>query len=196
MLLTYLFYMPHKPPGHSRDDMLSREEFNDMEKVASDPLDRVILYSLAVYGLRADELANMRRDWLDFHRGLIKIPESDRVSKWKPKSTAGARTIPALDMSPDGWEAIRRYMTAHEQIDISRQTTYRRIVKLARSAGIDRRVYPHALRATAATEAAYKISNPSVLCDIFGWSDLKTAQIYIKRAGGRAQEAVRAAYKD
>lgn len=176
--------------------MLAREEFKAMDSAATDSLDRVILYALAVYGMRADELANTRRDWLDFHRGLIKIPESDRSTKWKPKSTAGARTIPALDMSSDGWDAIRRYMTAHEQINISRQTIYRRIVKLARSAGIERRVYPHALRATAATEAAYKISNPQILCDIFGWSDLKTAQIYIKRAGGRAQEAVRAAYKD
>ncbi len=188
--------MPRKPEGHSRDDMLSRDEFNSMAAAADDPLDKVILYALAAYGMRANELASMRRDWLNFHRGLIKIPEQDRITKWKPKSTAGARTIPALDMNPEGWDAIKRYMTAHDEIAISRQTIYRRIVKLARSAGIDRRVYPHALRATAATEAAYKISNPSVLCDIFGWSDLKTAQIYIKRAGGRAQEAVRAAYKD
>jgi len=167
-----------------------------MAAAADDPLDRVILYSLAVYGLRADEMASMRSEWLDFHRGLIKIPGIDRITKWKPKSAAGERTIPALDMSPDGWEAIRRYMTAHDRIDISRQTIYRRIVKLAKAAKINRRVYPHALRATAATEAAYRISNPNILCDIFGWSDLKTAQIYIKRAGGRAQEAVRAAYKD
>lgn len=186
--------MPHKPTGHSRDDILTRDEMAALDNAATDPLDRVILFSLASYGMRADELASMRSDWLDFHKGLIRIPETDRVTKWQPKSAAGARTIPALDMSAAGWDAIRRYMTAHEAIDISRQTIYRRIVKLSRSAGIERRIYPHALRATAATEAAYKINNPAVLCDIFGWSDLKTAQIYIKRAGGRAQEAVRRAY--
>ena len=186
--------MPHKPTGHSRDDILTRDELAALVDAATDPLDKVILSALAYYGMRADELAAMRRDWLDFHKGLIQIPETDRITKWRPKSSAGARTIPALDMSPNGWDAIRRYMTAHEGIDISRQTIYRRTVKLSHAAGMTRRIYPHALRATAATEAAYKINNPSVLCDIFGWSDLKTAQIYIRRAGGQAQEAVKRAY--
>jgi hypothetical protein len=62
------------------------------------------------------------------------------------------------------------------------------VERVAERSGIEVKVYPHALRATAATRLAYKIKNPQVLCDIFGWGELKIAQYYIRRAGGLAEE--------
>jgi len=66
-------------------------------------------------------------------------------------------------------------------------TVYRIVQKVASRSGLKRKVYPHSLRATAATRVAYKITNPVILCDLFGWKQLKMAEYYIRRAWGRAE---------
>ncbi len=70
---------------------------------------------------------------------------------------------------------------------MTRMTVYRIVVKVAARTDLRKRIYPHALRATAATRLAYRVHNPIVLCDIFGWKQLKMAERYIRRAGGRTE---------
>ena len=128
----------------------------------------------------------MQCSWINFQKGHIIIP-SKSDQGWTPKRPDSARTIPALKMSSRAWEAVRMYYTAHSTLDITRMTVYRIVQKVASRAQLKKRVYPHSLRATAATKLAYKVHNPLILCDIFGWKQLKMAEYYIRRAGGRAE---------
>lgn len=64
---------------------------------------------------------------------------------------------------------------------------YRIVQKVVSRTNQKKRVYPHSLRATAATILAYNVHNPLILCDIFGWKQLSMAEYYIRRAGGRTE---------
>jgi integrase len=66
--------------------------------------------------------------------------------------------------------------------------------KLALKAHIFRDLYPHALRATAATMLAYeKISAPT-LKYIMGWSSLQAAEDYVKSDMHLAHSEIRKIY--
>jgi len=172
----------------SRDDALTEEQLEQLLSSCSSkhPRERLIVLLAGDLGMREGEIAHLSREWLNFQKGHIVIPSNDQ--DWSPKTKWGARTIPASKMSHRAWEAARDYFTAYESMDVHRATVYRTVERVASRSGLKSRVYPHALRATAATRLAYKIKNPQVLCDLFGWGDLKIAQYYIRRSGGLAEE--------
>jgi integrase len=172
----------------SKDDALTEQELDSLLSKCNpnDPRERVICLLAGELGLREGEIAAMQSSWINFQRGHIVIP-SKTEQGWTPKRPDSARTIPALKMSPRAWEAIRAYFTAHPTLDMTRMTVYRIVQKVALRSDLKKRVYPHSLRATAATKLAYKVHNPVILCDIFGWKQLSMAEFYIRRAGGRAE---------
>ena len=178
----------------SRDDALTEEQFEQLLSACSPkhPRERLVLLLAGDLGLREGEIAHMNRKWLNFQKGQIVIPSLDR--DWSPKTRWGARTIPASRMSRRAWEATRDYFTAYESMDAHRVTIYRIVERIASRSGLKSRVYPHSLRATAATNLAYKVTNPQVLCDLFGWGQLAIAQYYIRRAGGMAEEELERAF--
>lgn len=53
-------------------------------------------------------------------------------------------------------------------------------------------IYPHALRATAATEMALYDISAAALSSIMGWSDISTARAYIRASDENAAKEVRA----
>ena len=175
----------------SRDDSLTRAQFDRLLSGAKDSRTKLVILCAGDLGLRESEIAHFKKSWVDFQSGSITIPSSQpcgcahcsKQGGWKPKTRAGARTIPARELSPRAFEAIRLYCTANEELGIHRNTVWREVRRAAQAAGLEFEVYPHALRATAATEAAYSISSPWVLCDLFGWSSITTALYYIRRSG-------------
>jgi integrase len=171
-----------------KDDALTDQEYDQLLAACDpeDPRETVIILLAGELGLREGEISAMRSTWINFQRGHIVIPSKSELG-WTPKRPDSARTIPALKISPRSWEAVRNYFTAHPSLDITRMTVYRIVVKVAARTSLKQRVYPHALRATAATKLAYKVHNPVVLCDVFGWKQLKMAEHYIRRAGGRTE---------
>jgi len=66
-------------------------------------------------------------------------------------------------------------------------TVYRIVQKVVSRTDLKKRIYPHSLRATAATKLDYKVHNPLILCDIFGWKQMSMAEYYIRRAGERTE---------
>ena len=172
----------------SKDDALTEQEFDTLLSKCNpdDPREQVIIFLAGELGLREGEIAALRSSWINFQRGHIIIPSKSEQG-WTPKRPDSARTIPVLKLSPRAWEAIRAYFTAHSTLDMTRMTVYRIVGKVAFRSELKKGVYPHALRATAATKIAYRIHNPVILCDIFGWKQLSMAEFYIRRAGGRAE---------
>nr|WP_233710693.1 tyrosine-type recombinase/integrase [Natronococcus pandeyae] len=65
----------------------------------------------------------------------------------------------------------------------------------AETADLRGRVYPHCLRATAASYHAYQGVAPVPLQALMGWSDLATAQKYIRISGTAIADALRQAHQ-
>ncbi|WP_368409343.1 tyrosine-type recombinase/integrase [Halorussus gelatinilyticus] len=73
----------------------------------------------------------------------------------------------------------------------------RRMDALADIASMDReKLYPHCLRATAATFYAFRGLNVVPLQSLMGWADMATAQKYIRLSGGATAQALNAVHGD
>lgn len=167
-------------------------------------------------GLRAGEIAHFQTSWIDWDRKLIRIPRhepcrcvycrrQDRqeaehndqltvtdalASRWHPKTIASARSIP-FDLSLRIEVCIEQFAARYDGLPRSRATVNRRIQEAAEVADLTGRIYPHCLRATAASHHAYKGVAPVPLQALMGWSDLTTAQKYIRISGTATGDALR-----
>lgn len=167
-------------------------------------------------GLRAGEITHFKTSWIDWDRKLIRIPkhepcvcgyckrqarqeaahtdqltESEALaSRWHPKTVASARSIP-FDLSLRIELCIERFANRWDDFPHSRSTINRRVTDAAEQANLTGRIYPHCLRATAASYHAYKGVAPVPLQALMGWSDLATAQKYIRISGTATADALR-----
>jgi len=110
---------------------------------------------------------------------------------WSAKTEAAARDVP-WDFEPRVALTIERFFEQYDEWPVSRQGVNRRVQRAAEEAdGVDSdNVYPHALRATAATYHAARGLDVLPLQSLFGWSDLKTAQRYIQSSGENTARAL------
>ncbi|WP_254838047.1 tyrosine-type recombinase/integrase [Natronomonas marina] len=177
---------------------------------------RVICLLGGRLGLRAGEIAHLQTDWIDWNRNLLQIPkhepcecgyckrqasqeaahndelsEADAVAaRWHPKTVASARSLP-FDPSLRIELCLERFADRYDEFPKSRSTINRRVQAAAEGAGLSGRVDPHCLRATAASHHAYKGVAPVPLQALMGWSDLATAQKYIRISGTATADALR-----
>jgi integrase len=177
---------------------------------------RVICLLAGRLGLRAGEVTHFQQDWIDFDRDLISIPqfrncdcgscrrqakrEAERADdldlaqavdeRWQPKTAAAARVIP-FDISLRIELCLDRFAERHESFPRSRATVNRRVNAAAEATNLAGNVYPHSLRATAASFHAYRGVTPVPLQALMGWRDLSTAQKYIRISGSATAKAIR-----
>mgnify|MGYP000264633848 CR=1 FL=1 len=140
--------------GNSKDDSLGREQFERLWEAArkGDELDRIIFVCAGHLGMRASEIANMKKNWVDFQQQTVKIPKED--GDWTAKTEASARSIPYKDLRDRVRTEIRRYFDYHYAVDTTRKTVHRRVKNMGKRAELTSKVYPHALRATCAFQLA------------------------------------------
>ncbi|WP_331236582.1 tyrosine-type recombinase/integrase [Natronorarus salvus] len=112
------------------------------------------------------------------------------ASRWHPKTVASARLI-LFDLSLRLELCFERFAARYDEFPRSRTTIDRRVQAAADEADIAGRVCPHCLRATAASYHAYKGVAPLPLQALLGWSDLATAQKYIRISGTATADALR-----
>lgn len=177
--------------NNSKDDSLDREEFEKLWEAAvrGDPLDRLIFVCAGHLGMRASEIAHMRKNWVDFQRGTVNVPMKD--GEFNAKAKSSARSIPYKDLRDRVSTELRRYFDYNDSVGTSRATVFRRVKKMAERADLTRRVYPHALRATCAFQLAEAGVNAQGLRQFMGWAELNTAQKYIDQAGVAAEQQIR-----
>lgn len=161
-------------------DVLSRDEISRLEVAAPSERDKLIV-RLADTGLRVGELCELRIDSLSRHeRGaLLKVrgkgdkerlvplrPELarrlDRFIRGRPVPTDSDRLFLSHRRSPDG-----------EYRPVTRSGILQLLRGLADRAGIAKRVHPHLLRHSFATEALRRGMNPIQLAQILGHSGLR-----------------------
>jgi len=187
--------MPNKLKGlSSKEDALDPQQVTELMMVCGSLRQKFIIYSLMFAGLRVSELKHLKRSWVNFDEGTITVPTRQlcdcpeckvkREGIWRPKTRRGARTILIHHtLLP----IISEYLGSHEELGLTRQRIWQIVQELGRYAGIPH-VYPHCLRATAATILAYDgISAPSLQYN-FGWARLSSAEEYVKSDMKRAMK--------
>lgn len=114
---------------------------------------------------------------------------------WRPKTEAGIRGVP-YDFEPRAELAIERFLDEFDRFERSYTAIGRRVKRAAECAPeLDPDdIYPHALRATAATYHVGRGLQAHPLASLMGWSNLSTAEAYIQRSDENTRRAVRSTH--
>ncbi len=166
-------------------------------------------------GLRAGEISHMKKGWIDFDREVIDIPYQEDCScgyckqqakqeveyneeltmeeamenRWHAKTIHASRAVP-FDFSEKTKNIIEKFFDEYEEYPKSRLSVNRRVEQAKRKTDLEKRIYPHCLRATGATFHAYKGLPAVALQNLMGWADIKTAQKYIRKSAGATAKAL------
>jgi len=112
--------------------------------------------------------------------------------RWTPKTEAAAREVP-YDFDPRAALVVERFFEKYDEWPVSRTGINRRVKKAAELADEVQKdgVYPHCLRATAASYHAGRGLNAITLQSLFGWAQMSTAQNYIQQSGENTARQLR-----
>lgn len=113
---------------------------------------------------------------------------------WQPKTPAAVRSIP-YDFDVRLQLTIERFFDAYDSFPISKATLNRRVKRTAELSPLKKRIYPHSLRATAATTHASRNVSPYALMSIMGWRDMDTARTYISASDESAAIEIRSKHQ-
>jgi integrase len=183
---------------------------------------RFILIAGGRLGMRAGEICHFRESWIDWDRKQIEIPRHEPCTCgycrsqslqsveynpdtkefedvfaefWSPKTPNAARAIP-FDHSEQVRKVIEEFTFFNDEYPLSRASVNRRVDRILEAAGMPTdSCYPHALRATAATNLAYRGVPPIALQSLMGWANLSVAQKYLRLSGGATAKALRSAHQ-
>lgn len=161
-------------------------------------------------GLRVGELSHMTKEWVDWDEKMIRIPRHENCDcgscrqhaqqkedhnehldfdtamdkRWHPKTEAAIREVP-FGFSARIEVVIERFFDRFDEYPNSYQTVGRRLQRVADNCDdVDgENLYPHALRATAASYHAGRGLSVTPLQSMMGWCDLETPMKYVKQSG-------------
>ncbi len=199
------------------------EQLVDGAKLLEPPLNLEALFTVFVagrLGLRAGEIAHMTREWINYETEMIEIPrhsececgycrrqarrevehdpsrsfERQLRQRWNPKTPAAARAVP-FDYSERVKNVVLAFFEYYDEYPVGVNMVSSRL-EAAAALGelLDRRLYPHCLRATAATHHAYNGLGVPALQAMMGWASVRTAQKYIRLTGSRTKQALQRVY--
>lgn len=127
------------------------------------------------------------KNWIDFQRNRVVVAEEDGGFQTK----TSARSIPYKHLRDRVNAELKRYFDYNDAVGVSRATVFRRVKKMARRAGLARKVSPEALRSTCAVQLAGAEIDAKGLSQFMGWKELNTAQKYIEQFGAEAETQIK-----
>ena len=162
-----------KRKSKTKDNLLTEDELVALLNAINTFNESLLVYGLGFTGMRVSEFIHLSREWVDWDRDLIVIPERqrcgclsngcqkpryDRKGKvikqpgyWMPKTKNAIRSIPIVpELKPLLQKFFSKYSCVMELIP-SRGMAYYIIRDLGVRAGIPHPVFPHAIRGTFAT---------------------------------------------
>jgi integrase len=172
-----------RPRTVALDAVLTKDEWAKMVQACKDPVDQVIL-ALGVLGLRASEIAECRREWVDLAQQTIHLP-TEKTKRGKGRVVPFGRLRVVRDV-------LTSFFMLSKEVGLSRIAVYQRVKRIGSRAGLTHSVTPHGLRATGATwmaQAGYSLTG---LQAHFGWSQIKTAAHYVSATGASAMRDMEA----
>ncbi len=163
-----------KAPRRREVEALSEQEVYALLNASRDVLDILIVALLVETGLRAQEALELRWRDIDFNTGEIRV----RAAKYGEERIVfyGPLTRQALY----AWFNQKRPKAMDEKVlGLSYSGLYKRLKSLAKRAGLDsRKIRPHVLRHTFATQALRKGMSLIAVQKLLGHRDVKVTQVY------------------
>lgn len=181
-------------------DVLSREEIERLEDAAPTERDKLIIRLLADTGLRVGELCGLRPEDIvrsQDRRTFLKVRGKGSKERLVPLAPPLVRRLdrhqrgrPADTHSDRLFLALRR--SAHgDYAALSTSGVLQLMRGAAERAGLKKRVHPHLLRHSFATEALRKGMNPVQLAQVLGHSGLRMIEhVYSHLTATDAYDAV------
>lgn len=184
--------MPRNKLRSAKEDAVNSVEANMLLDACHDLLDNLTIRLPLYAGMRIGEVQHLKESWLDWDKGIIIIPARQQCScyecrkwrneVWSAKTKAGQRSLVIV---PELEQYLRQL---RHGINRSRQALEQRFERIRQRSGLHKVCYPHALRASFATNLSEAgISAPS-LCYLLGWESLQTAESYIQSSMRRAHD--------
>jgi len=122
-------------------------------------------------------------------------PDEALARRWQSKTDAAARSIP-YDFDSRIEITLERYFEQFDEFQTSKSGVDRRLAKAVEH--VDtlniQQIYPHCLRATAASYHASRGLDAISLQSLMGWADLSTAHRYVRRSGDRTRKALQSVH--
>jgi integrase len=117
------------------------------------------------------------------------------ADRWKPKTDNAVRAVP-FDWDSRAELAVERFFEEFDRYPWSVQSVNRRAKRAARAAAEISAddVFPHGLRATAASRMAAKGLEVLTLQSMLGWADPTTARKYVTSSGEQTARALHHAH--
>ena len=155
--------------------------------------DRTMLEVLYACGLRVSELTGLKMSEINLRQGVVRIvgkgskerlvPMGEEAIYWVTRYLREARN--ELLKNNRAQEVV---FPSNRGIFMTRQTFWQRCRKLAKEAGIQKKLSPHTLRHAFATHLLNNGADLRVVQLLLGHSDLSTTQIYTHVAQHRMKE--------
>jgi len=124
------------------------------------------------------------------HNDDVSLEKALQV-RWRAKTDAAARSIP-FDFHPKSEIVLEQYFDRFPAFQTSKSGVNRRLERALKHVdGLSSDdVYPHWLRATAASHHASRGLDAISLQSLLGWADLSTSHRYVRRSGDRTRRAL------
>lgn len=167
---------------------LTPQEINEMVKAIdrSRPLalrDLAMIETLYSCGLRVSELCGLRRSWLHFEEGFIRVIGKGDKERLVPIGPEAMRVV-TLYMEEERVHLPRR--TKSEDIvflnarggQFSRMSVFNLVKELARKANISKTISPHTFRHSFATHLVEGGADLRAVQEMLGHASITTTEIY------------------
>jgi len=151
---------------------LTDEELNRFINACNDFKECLVCYTLLDTGMRVSELANLKKEQIEWqHNSIIVYGKGGPYGK-KTKR----RIVPMTDRVK---KLLEVHFSTRGDFGISARTIQRIVKKVGNKAGISKKVHPHILRHTFAVKAIRNGIDIKALQLILGHDRLETTAIYL-----------------
>ena len=177
--------------GASEKYVLSDEQIHSILAEAQSEEEKLILELMVYLGLRASEIVHLRATWL--HGDELNIPRTqpcdcsscrEKGGVWSAKSDAAARSIAMPKAIQE--RLTQMLLQSPKGFSFTRQALWQKVKRWGKRAKI-KMIYPHALRATAATRLAERGMSAPALAYTLGWTNISMAWHYVNIAHAKAE---------
>jgi site-specific recombinase XerD len=175
--------------GTRKVDFLEEEELRRLFGALEDAngligkRDRAMVYMLFSTGLRVSELANLRIDQVNLKREEFTIKGKGSKHRLVFVSEKARKAVKEYltarkDTSPHMFVGHDRAKASRAKMPVSSRTVQRTIERYAAEAGITKRISPHTLRHTFATDLLHNGADIRAVQAMLGHESITTTQIY------------------